>query len=350
MKTGQPDRHGPENGAGEHFVFGDETGAGMELSTQILIREAKHRGYEVEVLDRRDNFIRLRKGDRIEYIKQATRTSIDPYIAPLIMENKEVTKKVLKEHGIRVPDGVSVLSEDEAEREVRGLHGKDVVVKPKSTNFGQGVSILKRPFETEAFMEAVRHAFTFDSEIMLEEFIHGREYRFLVIGDETVAVLYRVPANVTGNGIHTVRQLVEEKNKDPLRGEGYVKPLEKIRLGEVEEAYLAARGMTFDTVPAPGETVYLRENSNISTGGDSIDCTDEMPDAYKQIAVRAAQAVGARICGADLIVPDLSKTPDEGGYCVIELNFNPALHIHDFPFRGKNRKVEKKVLDLLGLK
>lgn len=326
-----------------------ETGAGMELSTQILIREAERRGYAVDVLDRRDNFIRLRKGSRTEYIKQATRTSIDPYIAPLIMENKEVTKHILREHGLRVPDGVTVYSPDEADRAVAGFAGKDLVVKPKSTNFGQGVSILKRAFAPEAFREAVRYAFTFDGAVMLEEFIHGREYRFLVIGDETAGVLYRVPANVTGDGSHTIAELVAEKNKDPLRGEGYVKPLEKIRLGEVEAAYLQAQGKTFDTVPAAGEVVWLRENSNISTGGDSIDCTDEMPDYYKQIAVRAARAVGARICGADLIVPDLAATPNENGYGIIELNFNPALHIHNYPYRGQNREVEKKVLDLLGL-
>jgi glutamate--cysteine ligase len=222
-----------------------------------------------------------------------------------------------------------------------------VVVKPKSTNFGLGVQVLKRPFDTESFREAVRYAFTFDDTVMIEEFIPGREYRFLVIGDETVAVLYRVPANVTGDGKRTIAELVEEKNRDPRRGTGHVKPLEQIRLGEVEKAYLAARGLTFDSVPAEGETVYLRENSNISTGGDSIDCTDDMPDYYKQMAAKAAQAVGARICGADLIVPDLSRVP--GDYCVIELNFNPALHIHDYPYKGKNREVEKKVLDLLGL-
>lgn len=326
-----------------------ETGAGMELSTQILIREAQRRGYAVDVLDRRDNFIRLRKGNRTEYIKQATRTSIDPYIAPLIMENKEVTKHVLREHGLRVPDGVTIYTPDEAAEAAARFAGKDLVVKPKSTNFGQGVSILKWPHAAEAFREAVRYAFTFDEAVMLEEFIHGREYRFLVIGDETAGVLYRVPANVTGDGQRTIAELVAEKNKDPLRGEGYVKPLEKIRLGEVEAAYLQAQGKSFDTVPAAGETVWLRENSNISTGGDSIDCTEDMPDFYKRIAVQAARAVGARICGADLIVPDLAATPDADGYCIIELNFNPALHIHNYPYRGKNREVEKKVLDLLGL-
>lgn len=323
-------------------------GKGMELSTQILIREALNRGCEVDVLDRKDNFIRLRKGDKTEYVKQATRTSADTYIAPLIMENKEVTKQILREHGIRVPDGATVHSPEEAEAHYGRFAGKALVVKPKTTNFGLGVRILKPPYAREDFREAVRFAFTFDDAVMLETFIAGQEFRFLVIGGETVAVLSRVPANVTGDGVHTIAELVARKNRDPLRGEGYVKPLEKIRLGEVEAAHLKARGQSFDTVPAAGEVVYLRENSNISTGGDSIDWTDEMPDFYKQAAVRAAEAVGARICGADLIVPDPAAPPSEDGYCVIELNFNPALHIHNYPYKGKNREVEKKVLDLLG--
>jgi glutamate--cysteine ligase len=324
--------------------------AGMELSTQILIREALRRGCEVDILDRGDNFIRLRRGDRVEYVKQATKTSVDAYIAPLIMENKEVTKRILREHGIRVPDGTAADSPEEAERALAGLAGKDVVVKPKMTNFGLGVSILKRPFGPDAFREAVALAFAHDKTILLEEFIAGREYRFLVIGDETVAVLYRVPANVTGDGVHTIAELVAEKNKDPRRGTGHVKPLEQIRLGQVERAHLAARGLTFDSVPAEGEVVYLRENSNISTGGDSIDCTDEMPAFYKRVAERAARAVGARICGVDMIVPDIGHEGGEDAYCIIELNFNPAIHMHAFPYKGKNRNVAGKVLDLLGFR
>ncbi len=97
-----------------------------------------------------------------------------------------------------------------------------------------------------------------------------------------------------------------------------------------------------------GQIVYLRENSNISTGGDSIDHTDDIHAGYKAAAVRAAQAVGARICGADLIIPDLHAAPSADNYSIIELNFNPALHIHDHPFSGQNRHVEGKVLDLLG--
>lgn len=323
--------------------------SGLELSTQVLIREARSRGIRVEILDREDNFIRLQKGDRTEYVKQATRTSADRYIAPLIMENKEVTKLVLREHGISVPDGITALTEEDALERLRDFDGKDIVIKPKTTNFGKGVGILKKNRTQEEYKSAVKQAFVYDSSVMIEEFIEGREYRFLVIGDEAPAVLRRIPANVEGDGRHSIEELVVEKNKDPLRGKGYVTPLEKISLGHIEKEYLAQQGKDFHTVPRQGETVYLRENSNISTGGDSIDHTDDVLDSYKKIAVRAAKAVGARICGADIIIRDVKAEPNAGNYSVIELNFNPALHIHDHPYRGENRKVEKKVLDLLGL-
>jgi glutamate--cysteine ligase len=319
----------------------------LELSTQILIKEAKNRGIEVEVLDKEDNFIQLRKGERVEYVKQATKTSADTYIAPLIMENKEVTKKVLQENDINVPKGITVKSVEEAIDKFTQFKDKEIVIKPKSTNFGKGVIILKGTYSKDDYKNAVEHAFDYDKFVLIEEFIPGREFRFLVIGDETVAILHRVPANVTGDGIHTIEQLVHKKNMDPLRGKGYVTPLEKISLETTEQEYLEAQNKNLQYIPQKGETIYLRENSNISTGGDSVDYTDEVLQDYKAVAVKAAKAVGAKICGADIIIQDILAAPNATNYSVIELNFNPAIHIHDYPYQGKNRHVENKILELL---
>jgi glutamate--cysteine ligase len=320
---------------------------GMELSTRILIKEALNRGLTVTVIDREDNFIRLQKGDRVEYIKQATRTSADTYIAPLIMENKEVTKFILKEYGINVPIGVSVQSVQHALLQYDQFIGKGIVIKPKSTNFGKGVVIFPESQTQEEYRKAVEFALQYDKSILVEEFVSGKEYRFLVIGDEVAGVLHRVPANVRGDDVHTIEELVAEKNKDPLRGKGYVTPLEKINLGPVEQDFLKLQSKNISYIPDQDEIVYLRENSNISTGGDSIDYTDDVLEEYKNIAVNAAKAVGAKICGADIIIKDIKAVPTKTNYSIIELNFNPALHIHDFPYQGENRHVEKKVLDLL---
>ena len=320
----------------------------LELSTQLLIREARQRGVEVEILDRVDNFIRLERDRQVEFVKQATRTSKDSYISALIMENKQVTKKLLEAAGIRVPNGKVYHTPESAISDYAELKTASRVVKPNRTNFGIGISILPVDFSLSEFESAMRLAFSHDEIILVEEFVSGDEYRILVIGNEVVGILKRVPANVVGDGHLTIEQLVRLKNEDPMRGTGYRRPLEKLKLGDEEQHYLAIQGLMTTSIPDNSETVYLRENSNISTGGDSVDYTDEISQHYKDIAVKSAEVVGAVICGVDMVIGDRNSPPKPSNYAIIELNFNPALHIHDFPYSGKNRQVEKKVLDLLG--
>lgn len=321
---------------------------GLELSTILILEEAKKRGLKIEILDKSDNFIRLTKGGKCEIIKQATRTSLDNYIAPLIMENKKVTKQLLAENGINTPGGMAFSLPVKAVESYSVFKDRDIVIKPNSTNFGKGITILKVPFSQEEFKDGITSAFHHDTLVLIEDYYAGKEYRFLVIGEEVVAVLHRIPANVVGDGISTIRQLVTKKNMNPLRGEGYVKPLEKIKTGEMEEAFLKNQGKDWDTIPGKGEQVFLRKNSNISTGGDSRDYTDEVHPGYKEIALNAVKAVGAVISGADMVIRDINAVPEKENYTIIELNFNPAIHIHAYPYEGLNRKPEKKILDLLG--
>jgi len=320
----------------------------MELSTQLLLREAVKRGVSFEILDRKENFVRFQKDGNIQYVKQATKTSLDNYASILAMENKLVTKKILEEHEIRVPKGLEYTSAEAAKSDFLVHQGKPVVIKPNQTNFGLGITILKENVDEQTYQRAVDIAFEYDAAILIEEFISGKEFRFFVIGEEVVGILHRVPANVTGDNRKTIRQLVELKNQDPLRGKGYRTPLEKIQLGEAEAMFLKQQNKDFSTVPGSGEVVYLRENSNISTGGDSIDFTDDIPDSYKQIAVRAAKALNVVITGLDMIIPDVSAEAGNDNYAIIELNFNPAIHIHCHPFKGKNRKLNEKLMGALG--
>lgn len=320
----------------------------MELSTQILLREAVRRGVGFEILDRKENFIKLQREGNTQYVKQATKTSLDNYATILAMENKLVTKKILAENGLRVPKGKEYTDPAAAKDDFELLKGKAVVIKPNQTNFGIGITILKENNNEIAFQRGVDIAFEYDSTILIEEFIPGKEFRFFIIEDEVVAILQRVPANVKGDGSSTISQLVEIKNQDPLRGKKYRTPLEKIQLGEAESMFLKGQNLTFDSVPAQGEIIYLRENSNISTGGDSIDFTDEILESYKQIALKAAKALNVKITGLDMMIADLSVDASEDNYGIIELNFNPAIHIHCYPYKGKNRQINRKLMDALG--
>lgn len=319
----------------------------MELSTQILILDAIKRGVKVEILDRKDNFIKLTYNNKTELVKQATKTSLDNYSTVLAMENKVVTKKILEESQIRVPKGNHYYSKLVAEKSFIYYKNKSIVIKPNSTNFGLGITIFKDKYSEEDFRKAIEIAFNEDSSILIEEFIKGKEYRFLVMNNEVVGILRRVPANVEGNGVSTIRELVEEKNQDPLRGKGYKTPLEKIKLGEIEHMFLKNQGLDFTYVPKKNEIVYLRENSNISTGGDSIDYTDDIHKSYFKIAIESAKAIGAVICGVDMMIEDITMPASKDNYGIIELNFNPAIHIHCYPYKGKNRNAGNKILDLL---
>ncbi|NTP82850.1 bifunctional glutamate--cysteine ligase GshA/glutathione synthetase GshB [Enterococcus faecium] len=321
----------------------------MELSTQIFMFDAIQKGVQVKVLDESDQFLRLQFQDHVEYVKNANMTSKDSYIVPLIMENKTVTKKVLKEAGFRVPGGAEFSSMEEAVKAYPRFADQAFVIKPKSTNYGLGITIFKEGASLEDYQAGLAIAFREDSSVLVEEFMPGTEYRFFVIDGEVQAIMLRVPANVIGDGIRTVKGLVEEKNSDPLRGTNHRAPLELIQLGELEQLMLKEQGLTIESVPQANQIVYLRENSNISTGGDSIDMTDEFSEAYKKIAVSAVEALGAKISGIDLIIPDkeIDPTTDKKAYGIIEANFNPAMHMHVYPFAGKGRRLTMNVLKLL---
>ncbi|TGM10343.1 bifunctional glutamate--cysteine ligase GshA/glutathione synthetase GshB [Leptospira barantonii] len=318
----------------------------LEISTQIVIRDALNRGLEVEVLDRKNHFLRLKDSNgNVQYVKEASKTALDSYMSFLVMENKTISKIVMYESGLDVPPGDSFADADSALSFWQMNSDRRMVVKPVTTNFGIGITILAPRASEEDAKKAIKIAFNHSESIIVEEFAEGNEYRFLVIGNETVAVCNRIPANVTGDGVHTIEELVSIKNEDKRRGVGHVTPLEKIQLADTELDVLHQSGFTKDSIPSKDQKVFLRKNSNISTGGDSMDVTDLAHPYYKELAVKAAESVGAKICGVDIILKDLEK---KGDYRILELNFNPVLYIHNYPYEGKNRDVGNKILDLLG--
>ncbi len=322
----------------------------MELSTQALLFDLIQKGIKTEILDEHDQFLCLQFGDHIEYVKNGNMTSHDSYISPLIMENKVVTKKVLAKAGFNVPQSLEFTSVEQALASYSLFERRAVVIKPKSTNYGLGITIFQQGVQhREDFAQAVEIAFREDKEIMVEDYLVGTEYRFFVLGDKTLAVLLRVPANVIGDGVHTVAELVATKNDHPLRGDGSRTPLKKIALGDIERLQLKEQGLTIDSIPAKDQLVQLRANSNISTGGDSIDMTDAMHDSYKQLAVGITKAMGAAVCGVDLIIPDLTRPaePNLASWGVIEANFNPMMMMHIFPYAGQSRRVTQDVIAML---
>lgn len=315
----------------------------LELSTQVLIRAAQKRNINVTVIDEAQNVVELTRGKKSEVVKQATITTRDNHVTYELMNHKSLTKTFLAHAGISTPRGKYFTTADEALAYCKEYRNIALVVKPVSTNFGTGVSIM-RPKSDAKYPAAVKRAFKYDQSILVEEFVFGKEYRFLVMSGKVIAVLNREPANVVGDGKHSIRELVARKNTDPA---SYKLPEQYIKLGTIEKEILAEARITPDSIPARGKKVYLRKNSNVSDGGDPLDIPD-MLQAYKSIAVKAAASVGAHMCGVDMIIRNPKTTPRKDNHSVIELNWNPAIYLHAYPYRGLSRDVGGAVLDFLG--
>ncbi len=321
----------------------------MEMSSQLVMFDAIQRGLKVRVLDRQDQFLELSYKDHVEYVRNGNQTSHDTYISHWVMGNKTVTKKLLAEQGFKVPGGSEYQTIDSALLDYDLYKDQAIVIKPKSTNYGIGISIFKDKFSKKSYKKALEIAFKEDKSVLVEEYISGTEYRFFVIDGVTQSVLLRKPANVLGDGEHTIRELIDEKNDDNLRGENHRAPLAIIEMGELESLMLEQQGYDFDSVPEKDVTVYLRENSNISTGGDSLDITDDVHDSYKEVAVQMAKALNVNISGIDLIIEDISvpTTEHDPKYTLIEMNFNPAMNMHAYVYEGEGRRLSHDVINML---
>ncbi len=313
-------------------------------STQALIDEAIARDIPVQRLDR-FSLVQLGHGVHQQRIR-ATMTSKTSGIAVDIASDKSLTNQLLSAAGLPVPRADVVDDVDEAVA-AAGRLGYPVVVKPLDGNHGRGVGLDLRDAEAvrSHFPEAKRQSR--GGDVVVESFISGNDYRVLIIGGKLAAAAERVPASVTGDGTHTVRELVEIANSDPRRGIGHEKVLTRIRLDAAAEALVADQGFAIDAVLPAGTWVKLALTGNMSTGGTSIDRTMEAHPDNVEIAETAARVVGLDIAGIDFICPDITEPVRETGGGIVEVNAAPGFRMHTHPTEGEPQYVAKPVLDLL---
>lgn len=316
----------------------------LEASTVVVIKEALLNGIDVNVLDEKKCIVELKKGKKKEIIVQATRTSKDASTLQYIANDKSVAKRIMEDNGLAVPQGASISIDDEERIQdyiIKQYAERPIVIKPKSTNFGTGITVFQEGADIEQIKKAINFAFQFDNTVLIEEYAPGREYRFLVIDNKCVAVAWRRNASVVGDGKSTIEQLIKNKNNE----EWHKVMNSQIKNDNELKEYFLRNEITMNTIPKEGERVTLRGNSNISTGGENIDMTDSMPEYFKQIAEKVSISFNAKICGVDIIIENLEGE----AYKVLEVNSNPGIYIHRWPYEGKERRIGLNILKLLGM-
>ncbi|NCC33222.1 MAG: cyanophycin synthetase, partial [Chloroflexia bacterium] len=311
-------------------------------TTASLVDEARKRGIPAIRLDDQ-SLVQLGYGKYQQRIRAAV-TGQTSYIAVETASDKELTIRLLGDVGIPVPRHRRVRSAEDAAAAAEALDFP-LVVKPLDVSHGRGVSLNLNT--VEEVVRAFEVACEYSSDVLVETFLQGNDYRVLVINGEVVAVAERVPAHVIGDGKHTIAELIELVNRDPRRGFGHEKVLTKIKLNHQSDLLFERAGYTLATVLASGERFALAATANLSTGGTAIDRTTEIHYETREIARRAALIVGLDVAGIDVITPDISQPLREVGGGIVEVNAGPGFRMHLQPSEGTPRNVARFVIDML---
>ena len=302
-------------------------------------------------VERKTPFIRLTEGNLVQlgygskqrriWTAETDRTSA---IAESISSDKDLTKRLLTQCGIPVPEGQIVETADQAWAAAQDI-GMPVVVKPLDGNRGWGVSL---DVNTE---DGVRKAWVAadkeGSGVLVERYVRGDEHRVLVVGDRVVAATRGETACVVGDGQSTVEQLIDTQiNIDPRRGDAEGYPLDIIRLhsarGEMSLLEIQRQGLEPNSVPAKDRVVVVQRNGNLNN-----DVTDLVHPDVAAVATLAARVVGLDIAGIDIVTQDISRPLEETQGAIIEVNAGPGLLMHVKPAVGQPRPVGKAIVEHL---
>jgi cyanophycin synthetase len=307
-------------------------------STACIVNAAEERGIPSIRLSE-GNLVQLGYGAKQRRIWTAE-TDQTSAIAETISRDKDLTKSLLRSAGVPTPEGRTVTSPDDAWEAAQDI-GLPVVVKPIDGNHGRGVFInLYTQQEVEA---AYAVAIDEGSEVLVERHIVGDEHRLLVVGNKVVAAAKGETVWVTGDGKHTVHELIQiQINSDPRRGTAEECPLNPVRIDSAVELELARQQLTGESIPTIDHKVLIQSNGNVA-----FDVTDLVhPDVAHQVAL-AARVVGLEIAGVDLVAQDISRPMAEQNAAIVEVNAGPGLLMHLKPASGKPQPVGKEIANHL---
>ncbi|SOD12560.1 cyanophycin synthetase [Pedobacter xixiisoli] len=304
-----------------------------------------------EAIARDIPWIRLNKSSLVQlgYGKnqvrfRATMTEKTSSIAVDIAGNKDETKRLLNDAAIPVAKGVTATTLEDVHNAIKTV-GFPLVFKPLDGNHGKGATINVKN-EQEA-IDAFHYAKEYSRRIIVERFITGYDFRVLVIDHKMVAAALRVPAHIVGNGTSTIQELIDQENTDPRRGYGHENVLTEITIDRDTLDLLEKKNYTLQTIVPKDEIVYVKSTANLSTGGTSIDVTDQVHPQNIFNCERISRIIGLDICGIDIMAQNLTEPLTENGGVILEVNAAPGFRMHLAPSEGLPRNVAAPVIDML---
>jgi cyanophycin synthetase len=314
----------------------------LGLSTEAIIKEAENRNIPYQHI-KNTSLVIFGQGCNQKKIWAAV-SSQTSAIAVDLVANKQLTRELLSYHFIPMAEGLTISNLAQLEMAIDRLQFP-LVIKPLNANHGRGVTTNIR--NKEKSLIAFTLAKQISDEVIVERFIQGEDYRFLLINYEVVAVAKRTPAMVRGDGIHTIQELIDEANKDPRRGVAHENVLTSIEVDQTTLGILEEKKLTLQSILPQEKILYLKHTANLSSGGTATDVTKQVHPQNIELAQRVAQILNLDVCGIDIIAEDIKFPLGNKNGAVIEVNAGPGLRMHISPNHGESRNVGTPFIDML---
>lgn len=309
-------------------------------TSNLLATEFEKRGYSSTRIGKY-LVVNLEKENVVFLETESSYTSL---VGSRIAKDKTMSKKFLKIAGLNVMEGKSFSTKEKEKASNYAILLPASVIKPADGNKSRGVTVGVN--NREEFANAWSNAVSVtNSKIIVEEqFIGGTEARYLVVGGHCVAVFSCNSPNIIGNGINTIEELINIKNKIRLKNPHLKNRL--IKINNYRLSVISSQGYELSSIPDKGVKVTIDWKSAVATGGDSIDITDETHILYKKLAEKAVNSIpNLDIAGVDIMAYNHFQEPQPNKYTIIEINTRPGIGGHHYPLYGKPRNVAGIIAD-----
>ncbi len=275
-----------------------------------------------------------------------------------VMDDKLLLKNKLAAAGLPVPAGGSATGMPSAVKIFR-LIDKPVIVKPRTGSRGRHTTTFVRT--EEDLRQAVKVAKQLCHWVMVEEQLFGPVYRATIIDGPSTSplrpraqgrevgtsklagVLRGDPPQVTGDGKHTIAQLINIKNSQPHPR------VKDIVMDSSAELFLQRQQLFADTILPAGQIVPISEKIGLNSGGSSSEDFDICHPDNAELFLRAAEVLGDPLVGFDFIIPDIAKSWKSQKCGFIEANSLPFINLHHDPLKGAPRNAAALVWEMMGM-
>lgn len=309
--------------------------AKLRISTRVMYDELVRQRAKVKILDAASSMLEFDDTSGISHLLYSTSSDKSNSVGTLIAHNKSRGTFIARDLGVPVPDDQICNSFDDAV-DFFGKHGL-VVLKPVDKSGGTGVTT--HIDNVDALRTAYTYAKLYSDKVIVQKHIGGSDIRLLIVAGTFRSAIERRPASVIGDGISSIRMLIDTENTSSSRTNNYMTTLSRINMDSAE-SHLADR---IESIPIRDSVTIVVGPANLSLGGTAHEATQLVPDGMIRDAEKIARRLGLGICGVDMMWDQTSGT-----YAFIEVNATPGIDLHNDPFWGtKTDAIEHYVTWLL---